>query len=134
MSNSLRVLLVEDDDDHRELLRVILQKDGAVVDSVATVDEALWEVEDFLPDVIVSDILMPERDAFEMMEALSPRTIPVVAVSGGDLRMLARRIQSAGFAALLPKPISARSLLDTVQEVIAKRSAGRSRAGDETSP
>lgn len=134
MPDSLRVLLVEDDDDHRELLRVILQKDGAVVDSVATVDEALWEVEDFLPDVIVSDILMPERDAFEMMEALSPRTIPVVAVSGGDLRTLSRRIQSAGFAALLPKPISARHLLETVQEVLAKRSAGRPRAGDETVP
>jgi CheY-like chemotaxis protein len=132
MSNTLRVLLVEDDDDHRELLRVILQKDGAVVDSVATVDEALWEVEDFLPDLIISDILMPERDAFEMMEALSPRSIPVVAVSGGDLRSLSRRIQSAGFAALLPKPISAARLLDTVQEVIARRSAGRSKAGDET--
>jgi CheY-like chemotaxis protein len=119
----LRVLVVEDDDDHRQLLRMMLRQSGVIVAAVGTVDEAIWEIEDFIPDVIVSDLVMPERDGFDLMEALRSRAIPVVAVSGADFHALARRVRLTGFAAFLPKPVSAARLVETVRNVIPRRLA-----------
>jgi len=56
----LKLLVVEDDDDTRELLRVIFQTNGATVTAVSSVPEALVAYDANLPEVLVADIGMPD--------------------------------------------------------------------------
>ena len=65
--NGLRVLLLDRDEDTRELLGVVLQQRGAAVRMVASVHEALESLESWRPDVLVSDALSPERDAYSLV-------------------------------------------------------------------
>jgi len=61
------VLLLDRDEDTRELLGVVLQERGAAVRMVASVHEALESLESWRPDVLVSDALSPERDAYSLV-------------------------------------------------------------------
>ena len=65
--NGLRVLLLDQDQDVRELLSVVLRQRGASVRLVSTVDEALEMLESWRPDVLVSDTGSPERDAYSLV-------------------------------------------------------------------
>ena len=66
----LRVLIVDDEPEVRELLRHALEEGAAIVRDVASAPEALAEVEQFWPDVLVSDIGMPEEDGYQLIQAL----------------------------------------------------------------
>jgi CheY-like chemotaxis protein len=65
--NGLRVLLLDRDQDARELLGVVLQERGASVCLATTVDEALELLESWRPDVLLSDATSPERDAYSLV-------------------------------------------------------------------
>jgi CheY-like chemotaxis protein len=65
--DGLRVLLVDRDQDARELLSVVLQQRGAAVRVAGSVDEALEMLEAWRPDVLVSDTVTPERDAYSLI-------------------------------------------------------------------
>jgi len=63
----VRVLLLDRDQDTRELLSVVLQQRGASVRVAAGVDEALETLESWRPDVLISDAMSPERDAYSIV-------------------------------------------------------------------
>ena len=63
----LRVLLLDRDEDVRELLSVVLEQRGASVRVTASVDQALEMLESWLPDVLVSDALTPDRDSYALV-------------------------------------------------------------------
>ncbi|HVH42452.1 MAG TPA: response regulator, partial [Labilithrix sp.] len=83
----LVILVVEDDDDARELMQAVLEQRGASVVAAESVSLALELFESVSPDVVVSDIAMPDEDGFALigrLRALTPErggTTPVVAVS-----------------------------------------------------
>jgi signal transduction histidine kinase/ActR/RegA family two-component response regulator len=109
----LRILVVEDEADSRELLTEVLSKYGASVDAVGSSDEALRRVReprDERPDVIVSDLGMPTADGFELIRKLraldSERgRIPAVAVTGYANAEERQRALAAGYQAHIAKPI-----------------------------
>src|SRR6185436_18273502 len=68
--DGLHVLLVEDDDDSRKLLGTMLKRYGARVTAAKSAAEALRVFEDDLPDVMVSDIGMPDQDGYELVRKL----------------------------------------------------------------
>jgi CheY-like chemotaxis protein len=116
----LRILLVEDNDDSRELMTELLAGAGAVVSEAATVREAWQKLEAGLPDVIVSDIGLPGEDGYSFMMGLRARgpgaggAIPSVAVTAYSSPEARLKAERSGFSALVPKPVFASHLLATI--------------------
>lgn len=119
----LRLLVIEDDTDSRQLIRTVLELHGARVESVGTAHEGFKAVCERRPDVIVCDIGLPGEDGYRLMErirqlppdegGLTPAIALTAYVSPRD-RLLAL---SAGFQVHLPKPIQPEFLVSTVAEL-----------------
>jgi CheY-like chemotaxis protein len=111
-----RVLVLDDDRFCREVLLDSLNDSDCAAVGIANVREALKAVPIFQPQIIFSDIGMPEEDGFCFLEKLrqqNPQHVPVIAVTGSDFSE--EQILAAGFAALLRKPVTPLQLLTAVQ-------------------
>jgi CheY-like chemotaxis protein len=109
--HGVRVLVVEDDLDTLEMLKVILQDRGAEVMTASSARDALEALEHSLPDALVSDLAMPEQDGYELIKHIRERTpdrggnIPAVALTA-NVRVEDRvRALTAGFQMYMPKPV-----------------------------
>ena len=119
----VRILLVEDDPESRDVLTAVLRLHGATVSAVGSSKEALKALGDQCPDVLISDIAMPGGDGYELMRAI--RTLP--AEGGGQVPAIAlsayvrvddsRESIAAGFSVHLPKPIDPGVLVHTVAQL-----------------
>jgi signal transduction histidine kinase len=120
----VRVLIVEDDDDTRELLRSMLESAGAVVEGVENAARARREVFADPPDVLISDIRMPEENGYALMQSLRAAGIdtPAIALTAYARREDALEAQAAGFQVHLPKPVDAGRLIDTVARLATRAS------------
>lgn len=115
----VRVLVVDDDRDARELVRRTLVDAGAEVMMAATADEALDQIVAMPPDVLVSDIGLPGHDGYELIRRvrmLGDGLGRVQAVALTALTRLEDRTQAmlAGYQMHLAKPVDARELIVTV--------------------
>ncbi len=125
----LATLVIEDDDDSREMLSVLLENAGAVPVPAATVADALRLLGDLEIDIVLSDIGMPGRDGYDLVRALrafpNPRVqqAPAVAVTAHASGVDRARIIGAGFDAHVSKPIEPAELLRTMAAVVARRRA-----------
>lgn len=116
----LRVLAVDDDDDARQLVALILEGCGCRVRSAASVAEAMEALAAEVPDVLLSDVAMPHEDGYELIRRV--RALP--RDRGGDLPAGAltayarpedrRRLLNAGFSIHLAKPIEPAELVAVV--------------------
>jgi CheY-like chemotaxis protein len=124
-NESIRVLLVEDDDDNRELMGEVLETAGFVVTSAASGAEGLRRLADSAIDVVVTDVGMPGMGGLEMARAakqISPR-VPVVVVTGWAERDDIARARGHDVDAVLVKPVEPDALTATVNELVTgKRS------------
>lgn len=118
-----RVLLVEDETDAREFVADLLREYGATVTEASSVDEALERFEAQTPDVVVSDIGMPGRDGYALIEslrALPPErggAVPALALTGFARAEDARRALGAGFQRHLTKPVEPDGLVAAVVQL-----------------
>jgi CheY-like chemotaxis protein len=109
--DGVRVLLVDRDRDARELLSVVLQERGAAVRVASSVDDALEMLESWRPDVLVSDTVTPERDAYSLVgkvrELESDRggRIPALALTSFARTDEAMRRMLSDVKRDLPKPV-----------------------------
>jgi PAS domain S-box-containing protein len=107
----LHVLLVEDDDDSRDLFAAILTKCGARVTSADSGHRALKALETERPDVLVSDIGMPYMDGYSLIRhvrnlpAPSAKLVPALALTAYARSEDERRALDAGFQMHLAKPV-----------------------------
>lgn len=107
----VHVLVVDDDNDARQLLRTILQYCGALVTVTASAREAMTVLARVTPDALVSDIAMPEQDGYWLireLRALSPAhggAIPAIALTAHGAAHGPDRTLAAGFQVHLRKPI-----------------------------
>jgi CheY-like chemotaxis protein len=110
------VLVVEDDPDSRELIKVLLSSEGAKVRVAAAADEALGTLRAFHPDVVVSDIAMPGHDGYFLVGALKRMhpNLPVVALTAFGSRSDAERARDAGFDHYFVKPLDPSRLVDVL--------------------
>ena len=120
--DGIRVLVVEDDDDTREVLALGLELRGARVRAVASSGAALREIQDEAPDVILSDIGLPDEDGLELIRKvrrLPARRgrIPAAAVTAFTLGDDSEAAIRAGYQRHLPKPVETRDLFRTVEEL-----------------
>jgi signal transduction histidine kinase/ActR/RegA family two-component response regulator len=122
--DAARVLVVEDDDDARELVRATLESAGAQVDTVANARDARREILADAPDVVVSDIRMPFEDGYSLMRSLRTAgiTTPAIALTAYARHEDAVEARAAGFQIHLPKPIDAGLLVDAVASLLENHS------------
>ena len=117
---AVRVLVVEDDDDTRELLRVTLENAGAAVDAVASARDARRELESEPPDVLISDIRMPDEDGYSLIRSLrsAGNETPAIALTALARREDADEAHAAGFQLHLAKPVDSTGLVDAVASIV----------------
>jgi PAS domain S-box-containing protein len=121
----LRVLVVDDDPDTREMVTVILQRAGADVAGAGSTDEALRHADAGAPDVVVSDLAMPARDGYALLRALHgrglARSLVTVALTAHARREDRERALGAGYDAYVTKPVEPAALAALVKELVEKR-------------
>lgn len=121
-----QVLIVDDDEIFRTMLEEMVQREGYEVTAVGDGDAALHAVDQSPPDLIITDILMPEKDGMELMTELAQRgsQIPIIAISGGgrtinlDFLELAELME---VRATLSKPFTRESLRQAITEALSPR-------------
>jgi CheY-like chemotaxis protein len=113
------------DEDTRNLTATILRRAGATVVTAESVHSATSALDKMTPDVIVSDLAMPEQDGFAFLRELQGderrRDIPVVALTASTEEHAKRRIRAAGFHAHVRKPIDPLQFVRTVADLRAAR-------------
>jgi CheY-like chemotaxis protein len=116
----IRVLVVEDHDDSRDMLEQALEHAGALVVASRSADEALPHVGQV--DVVVTDIAMPGHDGFWLLHEVqrSHRPLPVIAVRGYS-NLQEKALREAAFARVLRKPIDPWVLCREVAAVVGPR-------------
>lgn len=123
----LRLLVVDDNSDSREIITLMLEEYGAEVVAVASASAALERLESVKPDILISDIAMPEADGYSLLsqlrswEAQGGRQTPAIALTayGEEERT---HVLSAGFQRHLTKPVESAELVAVVATL-----AGRNR-------
>jgi signal transduction histidine kinase/ActR/RegA family two-component response regulator len=117
-----RTLVVEDNDDAREMLRTLLQLDGHVVWEAANGIAGLAAALEHRPDVAVIDIGLPEMDGYEMARKLraseSLKHVKLIALTGYGQADDARRAHEAGFDLHVVKPVDPDRLADALASVV----------------
>jgi PAS domain S-box-containing protein len=119
----VRVLLVEDDEDTCELLRICLGQRGAEVQAVRSASEAVALVQKWRPSVLVSDMGLPGADGWDLVCRLRTEAgaaIPAVALSARVSDEEARRSLAAGFQFYLPKPVEMHALVSMITRLITE--------------
>jgi PAS domain S-box-containing protein len=115
--NHVRVLVVEDDEDTLDLLKLILSDSGADVATAPSVKEAIYVFEHWQPDVLVSDIAMPGQDGYQLIGQVRSHdsehggNIPAVALTAYVTSEDKKRALAAGFQVHLTKPITPEELI-----------------------
>jgi CheY-like chemotaxis protein len=121
--NAARVLLVEDDADTREVVRATLESAGASVEVVTSAEEARREMLAEAPDVLISDIRMPEEDGYSLLRSLRGAGIvtPAIALTAYARLEDADEAHAAGFQVHLPKPVDAGQLVNAVAALLGNQ-------------
>jgi CheY-like chemotaxis protein len=124
--DGVRVLVVDDQEDARGLLEVEFQASGAAVRTAASAEEGRRALDTFQPDVIVSDIGMPDEDGLSFLRSVRARgaadprgQTPAIAVSAYTQGADRLRAFAAGFNFYLSKPVDAAELLGVVRSLVS---------------
>jgi CheY-like chemotaxis protein/two-component sensor histidine kinase len=113
----IKILVVDDDPDARQLLAAILEKCDAEVETCNSAASALTLFEKYNPDVLVSDIGMPEQDGYELIRQIrerekgSGKRLPAVALTAFARTEDRLKALSAGYNIHVPKPVEPAELL-----------------------
>lgn len=116
----LKILVVDDEADSREFVAFVLEQDGAQVQSVASAFDALQALSESHPDVLVSDIGMPDMDGYELVRQVrlwtteQGKQIPAIALTAYAGEYDQQQAIKAGFQQHLAKPVDPIELVETV--------------------
>ena len=122
----LKVIVIDDQKDARDLVKRVLEDCGVKVVTAANADAALLTIEFYRPDVIISDIGMPEVDGLELLRrirALGPERggkAPAIALTAFARSEDRTRALRAGFAVHVAKPVDPSELVATVASVAGR--------------
>jgi PAS domain S-box-containing protein len=122
--SGIRVLVVDDDADSRDFVAFVLEQEGAFVIAVSSAFEALQTLAQVKPDVLVSDISMPEIDGYMLihqMRTLTPEQggqIPAIALTAFARNDDQQKALKAGFQIHLPKPLNPEELIAAITQLV----------------
>lgn len=120
--DGLRVLVVDDDADNLDLIKFVFEEYNAQVTSAASASEALQGITELKPNILISDIAMPQQDGYSLIRQVRNlteqiRQIPAIALTGQasvEARNLALK---AGFSTHIAKPFDPDMLIAIVSQL-----------------
>jgi CheY-like chemotaxis protein/two-component sensor histidine kinase len=120
--HGIHILIVEDDVDSRNVLSVLLQRLGALVEAVGSAAEAYDRISRRRPDVVVSDIGMPDEDGYTFIRHIrqangDARRLPAIALTAYARKQDADAALTAGYDHHLAKPVMPADLIRAIKEV-----------------
>ena len=117
----LRVLIVEDSADNLMLMKLQLEDLGYRVFTARTGRAALEAARSHLPDVVISDLHMPEMDGWELLRLIreipSLASIPAIALSGSSFELEIQQAHAAGYSIHLTKPVDPEDLASAIERL-----------------
>jgi signal transduction histidine kinase/ActR/RegA family two-component response regulator len=120
----IRILVVDDDADSREMLRYALEDSKAKIMTAASVSEALTQFSVFEPDILISDLGMPEMDGYDLIKQIRAlpsenggRT-PAIALTGYVSAEEQKRVQQSGFDIHVAKPVDFNKLMEIINNLL----------------
>jgi two-component system, cell cycle response regulator DivK len=117
-----RILVVEDQEDNRQIVRDLLMANDYEIAEAETGEEALLAVARSHPDLILMDIQLPVMDGYEATRRIkadpSLQAIPIIAVTSYALNGDEEKARAAGCNDFVPKPYSPRQLLAKIREYL----------------
>ncbi|BAY10960.1 response regulator [Calothrix sp. NIES-2098] len=123
----LRLLVVDDDLDTRKLLTILFELDGAEVMAANSASEALEIISCFQPDVLISDICLPDEDGYSLLRKVKKidlergRKTPAIALSAYIMDEDRKYAYLAGYEKYLQKPINLDELAKAVIDLVKLR-------------
>ena len=133
-----RVLLVDDEPGLREAVQAYLEDSGFAVNVASNAQEGWQTLQQTLPDLVISDVMMPQVDGYQFLKQMrdDPRfkSLPVVFLTARG--MTSDRIQGyqAGCDAYLPKPFDPDELVAIVENLLERRTPTTTTSGDGETP
>lgn len=126
--DGLRVLLVDDEPEARQIISTVITRTGAEVSACKSAHEALAKLSEWKPDVILSDIAMPEEDGYSFIRKVRslPREkggdIPAAALTAYARDIDRRQALAAGYQMHIAKPIGASQLITMIARLAGRDS------------
>jgi len=123
--NKITVLIVDDSATDRKIINRLLSSTGWIESKEVTSGKDMLKVfEKVDPDIIITDIMMPDMDGYEVAKALREKGFekPIIAISGRSEISERKKISAAGIDAFLLKPLNLQLLLDKIDELMANSS------------
>jgi CheY-like chemotaxis protein len=132
------ILIADDYDDNRELLRLMLETEGYRIREARNGRQALEAARAELPDLALVDLSMPVLDGWSLLRELRAdertRPLPCVAVTAFAADQDRHRALEAGFNAYISKPFRAKELLELVRSFVNKKPDADASADGATDP
>jgi PAS domain S-box-containing protein len=122
----LKVLVVDDEADTRELIREVLKECGSEVITSRSVEEALAALEEHKPDILISDLGMPDEDGYSLISKIRALPddrggqIPAAALTAYARAEDRMRVLRSGFQFHLPKPVDSAELVTVVASLAGR--------------
>ncbi len=122
--SNLQILVVDDDNDTREFQAFLLEQSGAKVTAVTSGLEALQVLDQFIPDVLVSDVGMAEMDGYMLMQQIRSRPsaqggeVPAIAVTAYARDFDQQKALQSGFQAHITKPVEPEELVRAIVNLL----------------
>src|SRR3954466_9545164 len=124
-----RVLVVDDDDDIRGLVRTLLERGGAEVKEAKNGRDGLREFHAWRPDLVVLDVSMPELDGWNVLERIRDMSdVPVLMLTARGDELERVRGLKAGADDYVVKPFGRQELVARVQALLARAAPPRAAA------
>jgi CheY-like chemotaxis protein len=124
MSLKKKILLVDDNHDMLDLLEVFLYENFEIT-SVLNGFEGLKTAEEILPDLIITDIMMPVMDGIKFLNSLRKKpkiaAVPVIAVTSFAKKLNIKSLLNMGFNGVVSKPFSREEILTVISGIINKK-------------
>jgi len=126
--NGLNILLVEDEQNSVDALTELLSFAGATINAVTSAELAMIALEDYQPDILISDIAMPGTDGISLIESVRSsgikhiKQIPAIALTAYSAKEDINRALQAGFNVHVAKPFNAVDLITCVANLAVGRS------------
>lgn len=120
----IKVMVVDDEADSRELVIVVLEQEGAQVESADGVQAALNRLETFQPDILISDIGMPAVNGYDFLQTVRSlpnqklSQVPAIALTAYASEEERQRAIAAGYQVHITKPFDLKAMVATVYQLL----------------